>query len=231
MKPDGRSIHIEKGAFNLEEEALRASGIQEKGRIVHRKNQLKSLIRKFIDDISPTLPSSSRAEALFHRLWEEKPARYQSRGHYTLNDVIDAQITKGNHPVGNCLGLTLLYNCLLRRLGIMAGSLHLEDAFGKGPHVLTLLTTGGATIDVENSLPAGYDYKGHLDNPSRLRWGDQELVADIHLTNGNKAFEKGDWVEALRQYDAAVRLNPHYEKTHLNRAMVLDIMETDKNAR
>jgi len=231
MKPDGRSIHIEKGAFNLEEEALRASGIQEKDRIVHYKNQLRSLIRKFIDDISPTLPSSSRAEALFHWLWKEKPARYQSRGHYRLNDVIDAQITQGNHPLGNCLGLTLLYNCLLRRMGIMGEALYLEDAFGKGPHVLTLLKTKDFTIDVENSLPDGYNYKGHFDNPSRLRWGDQELVADIYLSEGNTAFEKGEWIEALRHYDLAIRLNPHYEKAHLNRAMVLDKMGGNKTAK
>lgn len=231
MKPDRRRIHIKKGAFDLEEEALRASGIKEKNRIVHYKNKLSSLIQNFIEDIPPTLHSFSRAEALFHWLWKEKPARYQSHGHYTLNNVIDAQITKGNHPAGNCLGLTLLYHCLLRRLGIMADSLHLEDAFGKGPHVLTLLKTGDSMIDVENSLPDGYDYKGHLNNPTRLMWGDQELVADIHLSKGNKAFEKGEWVEAQRQYDMAIRLNPHYEKAHLNRAMVLDKMEGNKTAR
>jgi len=231
MKPDGRSIHMETGAFNLEDEALRASGIEEEVRITHYQNQLGSLVRKFTDDVPPTLHTFSRAEALFHWLWKENPTRYQSHGHTRLNDVIDAQITQGSHPVGNCLGLTLLYNCLLRRTGIRGETLYLEDAFGKGPHVLTLLKIEASMIDVENSLPAGYDYRGHLDNPSRMRWGDQELVADIYLTNGNEAFEKGDWIEALRQYDAAVRLNPHYEKAHLNRAMVLDIMETNKVVR
>jgi Tfp pilus assembly protein PilF len=84
---------------------------------------------------------------------------------------------------------------------------------------------------VENSLPARYDYRGHLDNPSRLSWGAQELVAEIHLTNGNKAFGKGDWIQAQKHCNMAVPLNPHYEKAHLHWATVLDIMETNKIAR
>jgi hypothetical protein len=190
MKPNRRRIHIEKGAFNLEEQALRASGIEEKHQTFHYQNQLDSLVRRFIKDIPSTLPSSFRAEALFHWLWREKPCRYRSRGHYRLNDVIDAQLAKEDQPVGNCLGLTLLYNCLLRRLGMMVESLDLEDAFGRGPHVLNLLKTEASRIDVENSLPAGYDHRGHLGNPSRLRWENRELVADIYLTHGNEAFRK-----------------------------------------
>ena len=165
MKPDGRSIHKDKEALNLEEEALRASGIEENVRIAHYQNQLGSLVRKFIEDTSPTLHLFSRAEALFHWLWEEKPYRYRSRGHHTLNDVIDAQLAEGNQPVGNCLGLTLLYDCLLSRMGISGQAVYLEDAFGKGPHVLPLLQTEAFMIELENSLPAGYDYSS-MSRPS-----------------------------------------------------------------
>ena len=96
MKPDRRRIHIKKGAFNLEEEALRASGIKEKDRIVHYKNKLGSLIQNFIEDIPPTLHSFSRAEALFHWLWKEKPARYQSHGHNRIDEhgVSDERIVQ-----------------------------------------------------------------------------------------------------------------------------------------
>jgi tetratricopeptide (TPR) repeat protein len=138
--------------------------------------------------------------------------------------VVDAQISRDIQTVGNCLGLTLLYNCLLRRMGILAEALYLEDAFGIGPHVLTILPAGDFSIDVENILSDGYDYKGHINNQSRMRWGDQELIADIYLSMGNDLFEKGEWIEALKNYDHAIYLNPQFEKAHLNRAVLLDKM-------
>lgn len=172
-----------------------------------------------------------KARALFAWLWTEKPARYKSHGNYRLNEVIDAQLRKGRQAVGNCLGLTLLYHCLLQRIGIMAESLYLENAFGKGPHVLTVLQRGGSFIDIENSLSNGFDYEGHLNTPLRTRWGDRELVGDIYLSLGNEAFAKSKWIEALKNYDLAIQLNPHYEKAHLNRAILLDKMEGTKRTR
>jgi tetratricopeptide (TPR) repeat protein len=141
--------------------------------------------------------------------------------------VIDAQLNKEIQTVGNCLGLTLLYNCLLLRMGIMAEALFLEDAFGIGPHVLTILPTKDSSIDVENIFPNGYDYKGHLMHLSRIKWGDQELVADIYHSTGNEFFSKGELSKALENYEVCFRLNPSYEKAHLNRDILLDKMEMD----
>lgn len=228
VEPPQRRIDIKKGAFNLEKEALWASGIEENGRIAEYGNKLNSLIQQFTREINPTPHSFSKTEALFSWLWKEKAVRHKPHGHYKLNHVIDAQLSKNTQPVGNCLGLTLLYNSLLRRTGIMVEALYLEHAFGRGPHVLTILETRDSIIDVENSLPDGYDYKGHLNDPSRIRWGDQELVADIYLSIGNEVFEKGEWTEALRNYDLAIHWNPHYERAHLNRAILLDKMERNK---
>lgn len=59
--------------------------------------------------------------------------------------------------VGNCLGLTLLYNCLLRKIGIQARALFLEYAFNKAPHVLILLPAEEREIEIENILPEGFD--------------------------------------------------------------------------
>lgn len=170
-----------------------------------------------------------KARALFTWLWIKKPDRYKPQGNFKLSEVIDAQTSKDRHIVGNCLGLTLLYNCLLRRMKIEAGALYLENAFGIGPHVLTLLSTKESLIDIENILPDGFDYKGHLSNPSRKRWGDRELVADIYHGLGNEFFEKGDWNKALRSYDRAIRLNPQYEKAHLNKAILLEKINREKN--
>lgn len=90
------------------------------------------------------------------------------------------------------------------------------------PHVLTLLPIENSFIDVENILPDGYDYQGHLNHPSRIRWGDKELVADIYHSKGNEYFYKNEWNKALENYEICLRLNPNYEKAHLNQAILLD---------
>jgi len=187
-------------------------------------DKIDHLQRQFIREIKPTSDPVMRARALSTWLWIEKPNRYKSPGNFRLNDVIDAHLNRDSQSVGNCLGLTLFFNCLLRRMGIEADALYLENAFGIGPHVLTLLQTKDFSVDIENILPNGFDYKGHLSNPSRMRWGDKELVADIYRSLGNECFEKGEWTEALKNYEMSIHLNPHHEKTHLDKSILLDRM-------
>jgi hypothetical protein len=139
-----------------------------------------------------------------------------------LNDVIDAQLSKESQSAGNCLGLTVLYNCLLKKIGIAAGALYLENAFGKGPHVLTLLRRSASPIDIENSLPDGFDYQGHLDDPSRTKWGERELVADIYHSLGNELFLKGNGPNSEKR--RCLFLNPGFEKAALTNDL-LDKME------
>ena len=126
--------------------------------------------QQFIRRLTSTSDSLTRARALFDWLWEEKPDRYKTHGNFKLNEVIDAQLNRNKRTVGNCLGLTLLYNCLLRKMGIHAEALYLENAFETGPHVLTFLQTKESFVDIENILPDGFDYKGHLNHPLRIRW-------------------------------------------------------------
>ena len=229
IKSNQRRITIKKRAFNLEKEALLASGIREKRKIVVYSAKLDQLHQQFISQVTPTTDPVVKARSLFNWLWIEKPTRYKSHGPFRLGEVADAQLSEEHQTVGNCLGLTLLYNCLLRRIGIEAEALYLENAFGIGPHVLTLVKTEGFLIDVENILTDGFDFKGHLANPSRIRWGDRELVADIYHSLGNEFFKKGRFIEALNNYDRAIQLNPQYEKAQLNRAIVLDKIHREKN--
>lgn len=165
-----------------------------------------------------------KARALFTWLWISKPDRYKSHESYKLNEVIEAQLKGDSRSVGNCLGLTLLYNCLLRKMDIYAEVLYVENAFGIGPHVLTLLETEKSVIDVENILPDGFDYRGHHSHPARTGWRDQELIADVYHSVANELFEKGHFNEALKNYDIAISFNPRYERAHLNRAILLDKM-------
>jgi len=214
-------------AFDLEEEALCASGVQEAELLGEYKSKLGLLYYEFEREMKPSPDYARIARALFDWLWAQKPARYEHGGSYRLNEVIDLELSKEDETVGNCLGLALLYNCLLRRADIAAGALHLENAFERGPHVLSTLMIGDSIIDIENSLSEGFDYKGHLKDPSRDLWGDRELVADIYLSRGNDYFELGNYEQALASYDAAVSLNPNYERAVLNRAIVLDKMGSE----
>jgi tetratricopeptide (TPR) repeat protein len=232
-----KEIFIKKRAFSLEKEALSASGIGDRNKIAKYIDKLDHLCQKFIHEVLPPsdphpsdpLPSNPmiRAKMLFDWLWKEKPGRYKLQGNFKLGDAIDAQLTPDTETVGNCLGLTILYNCLLRRMGIVAEALYLEDAFGMGPHVLTRLQVKEAMVDIENMFPEGFDYKGHLHHPSRTKWGDKELVADIHHSMGNEFFSKGEWIKALENYDRAIYLNPRYEKAHINKVILIDKMKKE----
>ncbi len=208
--------------FDLEREALIASGLREENRIAEYLGKLCSLYKQFMSQ--ECLPSFVllRARHLFDWLWKDRPTRYRRQGNFRLNQVIDAQIKEGTPVVGNCLGLTLLYNCLLRGIDIKAEAVYLENAFGVGPHVLTSLTIDDSSIDIENILPGGFDYIGHRDAPSRQIWGDRELVADIYHSVGNELFERGEFSEALRNYNTALELNPQYERARVNKAILVD---------
>ncbi len=214
--------------FDLIKETLLASSVKEDERIADYIGKLDRLHQQFISEMKATQDSLTKAKALFGWLWIKKPDRYGFHGYYRLNDVIDSQLSRDSQVVGNCLGLTLLYNCLLQRTGIDTGALYLENAFGIGPHVLTIFKTKESIIDIENILPDGFDYKGHLNDPSRTRWGDRELVADIYHSQGNESFERGDYIGALKCYDRAISLNPIYERARLNRAILLDRMAMEK---
>ncbi len=217
-----------KSVFCLDKEALKASGVEEKDRAALYLSKLDVLYCQFI--VEKPLPSDplARARLLFDWLWRRKTARYKSGGPYRLNEVLDAELEDHVQTVGNCLGLTLLYNCLLRKMGIYADALYLENAFGMGPHVLTLLKIRNSVIDVENIFPYGFDYQDHLNDPSRTSWADRELVSDIYLSMGNEFFAKGQWDKAVASYDRALVLNHRYEKAHLNRAIVLAKMEEQR---
>lgn len=215
---------IKKRAFNLEEEALLASGIQERSKIVFYLAELDRIYQQFLHQMIPPPDPVDKARALFTWLWISKPDRYKSQGSYKLHEVIEAQLQGDAKSVGNCLGLTLLYNCLLRKIGIYAEVLYVENAFGIGPHVLTLLQAERSAIDVENILPNGFDYRGHHTHPARTIWGDRELIADIYHSVANDLFEKGNFIEALKNYDIAITFNPQYEKAHFNKAILLDKM-------
>lgn len=206
--------------FDPAQAALVASGVDSRKKLDYYLDQLARLAEETALE-TPQGQELLRAQVLFQRLWQAKPHRYQAGGEFRLNRVINAQIDPKKDRVGNCLGLTLLYNVLGQKLGLKLGAVHLEEAFGLRPHVFSLLHAGGKTIDVENVLPQGFDYRGHGANQHRVEWTDKELVADIYLSQGNRWFDRDRLELAIRCYNKAIRLNPAYERAHLNKGMAL----------
>ena len=209
--------------------ALIASGVRTQKDLDNYLAKLNALYQQ----VAPEIPAASeprKAGALLDWLWREKPNRCERRGSYRMTEVLDAQLDPKIQKVGNCLGLTVLYHVLAQRLGLKVKAVHVEDAFGQGPHVFSILYTSHGTIDIEHILPNGFDFKGHLHNPDRAEWGEAELIADIYHSTGNKFFEQGSHEEAVQNYSKAIRLNPKYAKAYLNRALALFMLGRDKEA-
>lgn len=204
--------------IDLDRGALIASGVKDERKL----NRYLAKIDYLCQEIAQSQRGSDaeRAREIFHWLWQAKPHRYEYRGSFRLTDVLDAELGEGE-KVGNCLGLTILYNVLAQRFGLKVKAVHLEDAFGIGPHVFTVLHIGRRSIDIENIFPYGFDYRGHKGNPQREEWGDRELIADIYHSVANDCFERGMWEKAIENYDKTTLLNPKYAKAHLNKGMAL----------
>ncbi|MDY6967655.1 MAG: tetratricopeptide repeat protein [Spirochaetota bacterium] len=218
------SLFNQNNSFNLGKEALIASGINDDFQLNHYMNKLNKLYDIFIQEGSASHNDLTKAKELFNWLWAKKPLRYKRNGEYKLHNVVDAQTSEHNREVGNCLGLTLLYNCLAKKTGIVIESLYLEHAFENGPHVLSIIEIENSQIDVENILSKGFDYKEHANNSTRTRWGDKELVAEIYNSMGNELFEKGELNLALEYYNKSIKMNPSHELAQLNKIILLDKM-------
>jgi tetratricopeptide (TPR) repeat protein len=208
---------------------LVASGIRTKKELDRYLSRMDKLCQQL--EVAVTVKDEiEKARGIFAWLWQTKPNRSERQGSFKLTEVINAQLDPDAEKVGNCLGLTVLYNVLAQRFGLKSKAIHVEDALGQGPHVFSILETAQGIIDVENILPNGFDFKGHLRNPQRTIWGNAELIADIYHSTGNKFFEQGNHEEAVQSYSKAILLNPKYTKAHLNRALALFLLGRDEEA-
>lgn len=217
--------------FDFEREALIASGVTRDDRINAYLRELDGLLSQFQEQLIPSSDPILAAQDLFVWLWQKKPNRYKAGASFQLHHVIRAQRGEGREPVGNCLGLTLLYNSLLKRKNIDASAIYLDNAFGIGPHVLTALTTEKKVTDVENILSHGFDYKGHPKDVRRRSLGERELVAEIYNSAGNEFFRAGEFGKALRNYEMAIRLDPNHERAPLNILIIGDKIATERGPR
>jgi tetratricopeptide (TPR) repeat protein len=229
LEGEGRG---KEGGIDLVRGALIASGVQTWKEFDHYLAMIDLLYQRISDALFDPLEmgnDSKKAKEIFNWLWQVKPHRYEYGGSFRLTEVLEAQLEEkgsgvedgGSEIVGNCLGLTLLYNVLARRFGLTVGAVHVEDAFALGPHLFTVLYTGGRTIDIENIFPYGFDYRGHSGVLEREEWGDRELIADIYHSVANYFFLSGEWECAIGNYDKAIMLHPKYIRAHINKGIAL----------
>lgn len=213
-------------SFDFLSEALKASGVKTSKELIFWTGKLDFLLREM-----PELPDSEKgkAELLFCWLWKEKPDRYISGGNFRLTDVIAAQIDPSAIHVGNCLGLTLLFNSLANHLGLKAYTINMEEAFGTAPHVLSLVYTEEVPVQVENILADGFNYKNHALE-KQVIWSSRGLVADIYNSMGTESFLKGKLETAMSCYEKALSLNPEYMKAKLNMGLTLIQLGKEKEA-
>ncbi len=215
-------ITPDEGGFDLALAALTASGASQREMDGYLA-RIEALCRQ-VPPQSIAAEQRKQAEALFNMLWRTRPNRYQYHGPFRLTHALRAQLGDTPGPVGNCLGLTLLFNVLALRLGLKVRAGHLEMAFGRGPHVFTILETAQGSIDIENIFAHGFDYAGHQSARGRQEWSDRELVADVYNSAAGQLFEAGDLAGALTLYDRAIVLNPGYSKAYLNKGMALSLL-------
>lgn len=226
---DLENIHLENEGISLEEGALIASGVKDRNSLQSYSQKLSRILQ----DMPPAPEEGdeyTHGKSLFDWLWLRKPKRYRSGRPFRLTEVIDAHISENTDEVGNCLGLTLLFNVLAKRSGLIVQAVYLEDEFGGNPHVRSVLACEGQFIDVEHMSPAGYDFQDKRSGIKRLSWNDRELIADIYHSRGNLLFQQGKLVDAVRIYDKSLLLNPRYTKAYINAATALLVLGRQQQA-
>jgi tetratricopeptide (TPR) repeat protein len=227
--------NLEKQLFSTAQPDLAWGGLIASG--INRSvdlNKYLAILNTLYLQVSPEIPAGSKmkkAEALFHWLWAGKPNRYQYQGNFRLQDVLNAQLDPNVERVGNCLGLTVLYNVLAQRFDLDMKAVYLEEAHGRLSHVFSTFVRGNTTTDIDNIFPFGFDFKDHLDNPERVLWGNSGLIADIYHSIGWALHEQGKLEGAVLNYSKTIRLNPKYAKAYLNRGIALSMLGREEEAR
>ena len=123
--------------------------------------QLKEYMKKFFNLVTELKnhvkghDPVKTAETIFNWLWRTKPNRYELEGNFRLTQVVDAYLDE-TERVGNCLGLTMLYNSLAQELSLPMKAAHFDKFMGR-PHVFSILYNGLAHMDVETTTPEGFD--------------------------------------------------------------------------
>ncbi|MEE8374302.1 MAG: tetratricopeptide repeat protein [Dehalococcoidia bacterium] len=216
--------------LDLARGALVASGARNQAELERYMSRIEGLCQQLPSAVGAG-SALSKARSLFDWLWTTKAGRNESGGSFRLTEVIDAQVDPRAAKVGNCLGLTLLYNVFAQRLGLDVQAVYLEAVAGRLSHVISTLVSGRKRTDIDNIFPDGFDSKDYLDSPLRIEWGDAELIADVYHSIGWELHEKDRLEGAVVNYSKAIWLNPKYVKAYLNRGIALSMQGREDEAK
>ena len=169
-------------SMSLQEAAFIASGLAS-SQIVEYISKFDDITRN-ISDLIKGCDKREDAEAIFDWLWGKKADRYERGGNFKLPQVVESYLGE-TEKVGNCLGLTTLYNALSQAFDIPMKAIYLDNFMGF-PHVFSLCPSDTDTIPIENIFPIGFDYDSHKNNPLTEIWGNIQLVADIYNSRANE---------------------------------------------
>ena len=221
---------LARDTLSLARGALVASGARNQDELDRYTSRIEALCQQLPSAVEAG-SALSKARALFDWLWSTKPDRNESGGTFRLTRVIDAQLAPRGAKVGNCLGLTLLYNVVAQRLGLDVQAVYLEAVAGRLSHVISMLVSGQKRTDIDNIFPDGFDSKDYLDSSLRVEWGDAELIADVYHSIGWELHEKGELEDAVVNYSKAIWLNSKYVKAYLNRGIALSMQGREDEAK
>ncbi|MFP3871210.1 MAG: tetratricopeptide repeat protein [Syntrophobacteria bacterium] len=203
--------------ISLERALLVVSGLQTEGEIAGYIRKLDQIHERFIHKLEKKVSTSLstlreympglRAKLLFEYLWNTKPRRCNSN--FLLTHVVDAQLDPDVHcKVGMCIGLTSLYTVLGLRENLNL------TIVSNDSHMLNRLRTAAKIYNIEHTDPLGFD--SELADDSFHERPPISLVANVLNSRGLREERKENLAEALRNYNKAIALNPHYANAYNN---------------
>ncbi len=161
------------------------------------------------------------AKELFDFLFRLRPKRYSEHSHL-LTDLLDVYNSERSEGA-NCTALTALYNILGERLDLHTFVLSPEN------HILSRIEVNDKRVNVENTIPEGFDIhyiklfesqpEIYLDELPSLK--NDFIVATTYFNSAEKAYHAGDYDRAWELLEKAEAVYPHTThhalRTQLNR--------------
>lgn len=183
--------------FDLANAGLIASGIRDKGGLDFYLDKFNGLVLSIAADsrVSSAETDVKKAQAVFDWLWESKPKRDDSASR--LTDALDNQLSN-REQVGDCMGLTLLYNSICQRLGISM------KAVWTVRHIYSAMDTEKGIIPVENTMRYGFGNGLGVG----IVIGNQQLIQRFLLRQAFDYKEAKDHKQAFSLTEIALRINP-----------------------
>lgn len=207
--------------FDLATAGFIASGIREKEELDSYLNRFEGLVSSIFSDIRESFSrfeystsfsysdaqvrnakiNAFKAEAVFNWLWNSKPKRSKKpksgNRAVILTDVLDNQLSD-KEEVGDCMGLTSLYNSICQRLGI-----DVKAVWTTG-HIYSVIENDRSLIPIENTLEEGFNEgcrKGVIIDNS-------QLIQRFLIRQASDYKKAENYREAYLLEEIALRINP-----------------------